>query len=416
MMICIAPFTTAWARTGAWAKQEGDLDKEQLLFLEKVSAFKEEECHCTWPHPSFWTDHMCGHLSHHRTFSWSPSLCNEGGCCVDHLDSNYCAGICRNRVGCFYGSRSSGDNDASGSSHGCKWQEDEPFSSPSAESSPWVVKDTSHCVGSLALLKKAQEPKRVHGHCFVCFRKLKLIRLWLREEDLFAFLLHRGWLHHSMEVTAMEVAEKLHLTPNKLMHCHERGLLGNAKSTNQLVINVWEPRNFLKEVLNALVKVFLHEVWIVIVGALLAHNIGPLVETNVLKHWPIRLNSVGPSSFLASESWVRIFDLKSGRVNTRKYLGPTCAWSGMTCPVISFDPFSKEILIWSGCFEPSLIELSGMPLALRGDQQVHQLLNWGVTWALRISNTVWLKGWLYVWVLTTLDLNVLSCYNSDLHC
>jgi hypothetical protein len=41
-----------------------------------------------------------------------------------------------------------------------------------------------------------------------------------------------------MEVTAMEVAEKLHLTPNKLMHCHERGLLGNAKSTNQLVINV----------------------------------------------------------------------------------------------------------------------------------------------------------------------------------
>ncbi len=55
-----------------------------------------------------------------------------------------------------------------------------------------LVKDTSHFFGSLALLKKDNEPKRVRGHCFVCFHKLKLMRLWLHKKDLFAFLLCHG--------------------------------------------------------------------------------------------------------------------------------------------------------------------------------------------------------------------------------
>jgi hypothetical protein len=41
-----------------------------------------------------------------------------------------------------------------------------------------------------------------------------------------------------MEVTAIKVAEELHLTPNKIMHWHERRLLGNFKPTNQLVTSI----------------------------------------------------------------------------------------------------------------------------------------------------------------------------------
>jgi hypothetical protein len=82
-----------------------------------------------------------------------------------------------------------------------------------------------------------------------------------------------------------------------------------------------------------------------IVGALLTDNVGPLGETYVLKTLTHQLNSVGPSSFLASESQVKIFNLKSRSVNARKYLGPYHAWLGVTCPVVSFDPFLKEILI-----------------------------------------------------------------------
>jgi hypothetical protein len=50
-----------------------------------------------------------------------------------------------------------------------------------------LVKDTGCFVSSLALHENGHEPKRVCGHRFVCFRKLKLMRLWLREKDLFAF-------------------------------------------------------------------------------------------------------------------------------------------------------------------------------------------------------------------------------------
>ncbi len=45
-----------------------------------------------------------------------------------------------------------------------------------------LVQDTNCFVGSLALLKKGHEPKRVRGHRFVCFRILKLMCLsWARK-------------------------------------------------------------------------------------------------------------------------------------------------------------------------------------------------------------------------------------------
>jgi hypothetical protein len=65
------------------------------------------------------------------------------------------------------------------------------------------------------------------------------------------------------------------------MHHHERGLLGNAKPTNQLVANIWESGNCLEVVPDALVEVFLCEVHIV--RALFTHNIGPLHETNIIE-------------------------------------------------------------------------------------------------------------------------------------
>jgi hypothetical protein len=89
--------------------------------------------------------------------------------------------------------------------------------------------------------KKGNKPKRVHGHCFVCLCKLKVMCLWLHKEDLFALLLRHGQLHHSTDVaTTVKVAEKLYLTPHELMHWYEGGLLSSAKPANQLVANIGE--------------------------------------------------------------------------------------------------------------------------------------------------------------------------------
>jgi hypothetical protein len=54
-----------------------------------------------------------------------------------------------------------------------------------------------------------------------------------------------------------------------------------VKQTNQLVANIQELGNCHEVVPNALVKVFLHEVCIV--GASFTHNIGPLLDTNILE-------------------------------------------------------------------------------------------------------------------------------------
>ncbi len=106
-----------------------------------------------------------------------------------------------------------------------------------------------------------------------------------------------------------------------------------------------------------------------------------LVRHTSWKNWPMRLNSNGPSSFCISNSWVKIFDLKSGSVYARKYSASNQACQGATWLVISSAPFLKEILIWLGYFRPSLISLSVMLSAPKDAQQVYQL-NWGMFWAL----------------------------------
>ncbi len=132
---------------------------------------------------------------------------------------------------------------------------------------------------------------------------------------------------------------------------------------------------------------------------MLLHSVRPMSW----KHWPIRLQSVGPSSFCVSESWVKIFDLKLGSVNARKYSDPNCAWLGATCPVISLAPSSKNILIQSDCFKPSSIRLFGVPSAPKEVQQVYQL-SWGVPCALIRSDIVTILACLgldHAWVLIT---------------
>jgi hypothetical protein len=81
-----------------------------------------------------------------------------------------------------------------------------------------LVKDIGCFVSSLILLNKGHETKRVHGHHFVCFHKLVLMRLGLHKKDLLALLLQCGQVHCLTEIAAVKVAEELHSMPHEFMH------------------------------------------------------------------------------------------------------------------------------------------------------------------------------------------------------
>jgi hypothetical protein len=133
-------------------------------------------------------------------------------------------------------------------------QEAEPFSFPSA-SCPWnLLENASSLVSCLALLKEGNHLERVSGHRLVQVGKLVLVHLGLHKEDLFTLLLRRRYVHHSMEVTTIEVAEKLYSTPCELVHWHESRLLRNTEPANQLVAYVQESSNGLKVIPNTFVK------------------------------------------------------------------------------------------------------------------------------------------------------------------
>ncbi len=84
-----------------------------------------------------------------------------------------------------------------------------------------------------------------------------------------------------MEVTTLEVAEKLYLTPRELMHRHESGLLRSTEPANQLVAYVQESSNGLKIVHDILVEVCLRT--ISIVWALLCNDAGSFSQAYTLK-------------------------------------------------------------------------------------------------------------------------------------
>jgi len=144
-----------------------------------------------------------------------------------------------------------------------------------------LLKNASRLVGCLTLLEEGNHSEWVGRHRLVQVGELVLVRLWLREEDLFTLLLHRGYVHRSMEEVTLKVAEKLHLMPHELMHWHDSGLLCHMKPVNQLVANVGEPGNGLEVVPDALVEVCLH--LICIVRASFCNDAGPLRQAYVLK-------------------------------------------------------------------------------------------------------------------------------------
>jgi hypothetical protein len=81
-----------------------------------------------------------------------------------------------------------------------------------------LFKDADCFIGSLTLLEKGNEPKRVRGHHLVCLLKLVLMCLGLHKEDLLARLLRCEKLHCLMDVATIKVAEELYLTLHELMH------------------------------------------------------------------------------------------------------------------------------------------------------------------------------------------------------
>ncbi len=59
-----------------------------------------------------------------------------------------------------------------------------------------LLKNASHLVGCLTLLKEGNHSERVGRYPLVQVGKLFLVHLRLREEDLFTLLLRRGYVHH----------------------------------------------------------------------------------------------------------------------------------------------------------------------------------------------------------------------------
>ncbi len=144
-----------------------------------------------------------------------------------------------------------------------------------------LLENAIRLVGCLTLLKEGNHSEQVGRYRLVQVGELVLVHLGLRKEDLFTLLLHRGYVHRSTEVVALEVAEKLHSMPHEFMHWHESGLFCCTKPVNQLVANIREPGNGLKVVPDALVEVCLRP--ICIIWALFRDNAGPLRQAYILK-------------------------------------------------------------------------------------------------------------------------------------
>ncbi len=144
-----------------------------------------------------------------------------------------------------------------------------------------LLKNASCLVGCLTLLEEGNHFERVSRHHLVQVGKLVLVRLGLREEDLFTLLLRGRYIHCLTEVTTLKVAERLYSTLHELGHWHESGLLRNMEPANQLVAYVWDSGNGLKIISDTLVKVCL--CMICIVWALLHDDADPLSQAYTLK-------------------------------------------------------------------------------------------------------------------------------------
>jgi hypothetical protein len=58
-----------------------------------------------------------------------------------------------------------------------------------------LLKNASCLVGCLTLLEESNELEKVSGHHLIQVRKLELMHLELREEDLYTLFLYHGYFH-----------------------------------------------------------------------------------------------------------------------------------------------------------------------------------------------------------------------------
>ncbi len=142
-----------------------------------------------------------------------------------------------------------------------------------------LLENASRLVSCLTLLKEGNQSEWTDRHHLVQARKLVLVCVRLREEDVFTLLLRLGYIHCSTEVVAL--AEELYLPPHEFMHRHESKLLGRTKPANQIFANVGEPDDSLKVVPDTFIKVCLCT--ICIFGASLCNDAHPFGQAYVLK-------------------------------------------------------------------------------------------------------------------------------------
>ncbi len=179
MMIGIAPFANAWA----WARKKETLARNNSFFRTKYPHLMKRSGWCAWPHPSFWSDSICGHLSSCKTFlevllfamrvvaTLIISMATVvSAFIVIALVTLMVVTVLATMMLVVL---------ATGTSN----------RKMSHLLLLWLflllelVKVTGSFVGRLALLKKGHMLKRVRIYHFVCFCELNLRRLWLREKD-----------------------------------------------------------------------------------------------------------------------------------------------------------------------------------------------------------------------------------------
>jgi hypothetical protein len=80
-----------------------------------------------------------------------------------------------------------------------------------------LLKNASRLVSRLTLLKENNHLEQVGRHHLVQVGKLVLVHLRLCGEDLLTLLLRCRYIHCSMEVATLKVAEKLYSTPCELV-------------------------------------------------------------------------------------------------------------------------------------------------------------------------------------------------------
>ncbi len=88
-----------------------------------------------------------------------------------------------------------------------------------------LLRNASHLVGHLALLKESDELERVSRYRLIQVLEPELMRLGLRKENLFTLLLCHKYFHHLTEVATLKIAEKLYSRLHELVHWHESSFL-----------------------------------------------------------------------------------------------------------------------------------------------------------------------------------------------